>query len=346
MDKNLVPYLTATDPQARENELSHLITFYAAPLIRKVLRRRLCFYLSPRWINQHNHDAEDLFQEAITRVVQCLTEIQESASNIIIENFDRYVYRLASNICIDFLRAKSPLRTRLKDSLRALFRRTDALACWEVEGRTVYGLTAWSDSRRPTFSSFPAGDMESNLELFLTTHFTGTNITNAPLSEVVIKLLNWIGSPVTIDVLVRMVAHLRQVRDQQSTSLDHDSEIPWEDHGHNNLQISESKLHARDLLERLWSLLSELPSQQRDAFVLGFEDHAGQDLFTLLLASRSASWQELAKTMDRSVEDLLRLQTRMPMDCGMIATELGASRERVYKWRFRAIRKIRARLNT
>jgi DNA-directed RNA polymerase specialized sigma24 family protein len=72
MDNVLVPYLAADNDRERQEHLDELVTLRAAPLIRQVLRRRLGFYVSARGINESNQDAEDLFQEAMTRVHQRL----------------------------------------------------------------------------------------------------------------------------------------------------------------------------------------------------------------------------------------------------------------------------------
>jgi DNA-directed RNA polymerase specialized sigma24 family protein len=119
----LLPYLTADDDEKRQQYLNELLTVSATPLIRQVLRRRLGFYVSAHGVNENNQDAEDLYQEAMTRVVQVLRQLQ-SSSDSGIEDFELYVSRIASNICTDFLRAKSPARTRLKYSLRDLLKQS------------------------------------------------------------------------------------------------------------------------------------------------------------------------------------------------------------------------------
>src|SRR5689334_19063556 len=113
MDTALLAYLTAADDRQRQEQLDELLTLRAAPLIRGVLLRRLGFYVSAQGINPKNQDAEDLYQEAMSRVVHELNQLY-SSDGTDIENFELYVSRLAANLCIDFLRAKSPARTRLK----------------------------------------------------------------------------------------------------------------------------------------------------------------------------------------------------------------------------------------
>ena len=120
MDKVLVPFITADDEREREQHLDELLTHHAAPLIRQVLRRKFGFYVSGQGINKNNQDAEDLYQEAITRVVQVLNQLQASSNSTDIENFKAYVSRVTSNICIDFIRDKSPARSRLNTKTRNL----------------------------------------------------------------------------------------------------------------------------------------------------------------------------------------------------------------------------------
>jgi hypothetical protein len=107
-----------------------------------------------------------------------------------------------------------------------------------------------------------------------------------------------------------------------------------------NTRSGESQVEANELLACLWRAVIQLPTEQRDSFALGFEDQAGQDLFTLLLTADVVSWDELARGMARSVEEIVRLRLRMPMEGARVADELRASRENVYKWRFRAIRRL------
>jgi hypothetical protein len=95
----------------------------------------------------------------------------------------------------------------------------------------------------------------------------------------------------------------------------------------------------------LWRAVIQLPAEQRDAFALSFEDGAGQDLFTVLRAAEIVNWNELADGMGRSIQEVVRLRMRMPMDGASVANELRASRENVYKWRFRAIRRLKMELS-
>ena len=340
MDNVLVPYLTAEDDGERQQHLDELLILRAAPLIRGVLLRRLGFYVSAQGVNENNQDAEDLYQEAMTRVVQELKQLQSSTA-IGIGNFELYVSRLASNICIDFLRGKSPARTRLKYRLRDLLKRHKDLVSWDRDGEILCGFASWRNTGKTLFSDQSDQDLETKLDSFQSLHFTDEDIHLAPVSQIVAELFNWIGGPVEIDVLVHMVAYLLDIKDSKLESLDDPASAKWDVYFVADSQSGESHVEANELLARLWRAVIHLPAEQRDSFAFGFEDLAGQDLFTLLLAAEIVNWYELADGMGRSVEQLVRLRLRMPMDCASVADELRTSRENVHKWRFRAIRRLK-----
>lgn len=341
MDNVLVPYLNAADEREREQHLDELLTLRAAPLIRGVLLRRLGFYVSSQGVNENNQDAEDLYQEAMTRVVQGLNEVQSSAGNDI-DNFELYVSRLAANVCVDFLRAKSPARTRVKYRLRDLLKRHKDLATWQHEGEVLCGFALWRNSGRSPFSDQPLQEFETRLDGFKSVHFADEDVRLAPVSQIVAELFYWIGGPIQLDVLVRMIAYLLDVKDQQIESLDDPLRAKYVYVA--NTQTRESHVEANELLARLWQAVIHLPAEQRDSFALAFEDQAGQDLFTLLLTAEIVNWNQIAQGMDRTVEEVARLRRGMPMDSASIADELRASRENVYKWRFRAIGRLKTEL--
>jgi RNA polymerase sigma factor (sigma-70 family) len=344
MDNLLLPYLSASNESERQKRLDELLTLRAAPIVRQTLRRRLGFYVSSQGINANNQDAEDLYQEAITRIVQVLHELKTPSTTIDIENYERYVARVAANICIDFIRAKSPARTRLKDSLRDLFRRHKDLVCWEFESEILCGFAVWRNTGKTVFSEQASLDIEVKLESFRLARFADEDVRTAPLPQIAAELFDWIGGPVEIDVLVKIMASLLDVREQPVESLDELVTPPSDIHFARSAPSSESTLQAKELMERLWHAIKRLPPEQRDAFCLGFEDEAGQDLFSALLGAGVVTLKDLAKGLSRSVEEVGRLRMRVPMDSAAVAAELNATRDNVYKWRFRAIQRLKAEL--
>jgi DNA-directed RNA polymerase specialized sigma24 family protein len=207
--------------------------------------------------------------------VQVLHELRTPSNTTDIENFEHYVARVASNICMDFLRAKSPARTRLKDSLRDLFRRHKTLVSWEYETEILCGFAVWRNTGKTVFSEQASRDIEIKLEVFQLARFSDEDVRTAPLPQIAAELFDWIGGPVEIDLLVRMVASLLDVREQPIESLDELVTRPWDAHFAGSSPSSESSLQTKELLDRLWHAIKLLPPEQRDAFCLGFEDQAG-----------------------------------------------------------------------
>jgi len=65
-----------------------------------------------------------------------------------------------------------------------------------------------------------------------------------------------------------------------------------------------------------------LPSEQRDVFSFSFEDEVERDLFTVLLAEDVVTLSQLSQLFDRSVDEVLELMQRMPMDTAAITEVL------------------------
>jgi len=328
MDNLLLPYLNTHNESEIQRHLDDLLSIHAAPIVRQTLRRRLGFYVSSQGINERNQDAEDLYQETMTRIVQVLHDLHTSSISTEIENFEHYVARVAANICIDFLRAKSPARTRLRDSLRDLFRRHKDLVSWDYESEILCGFAEWRNTGKTVFSGQANHDIEAKLESFRAARFADEDVRTAPLPQIVAELFDWVGGPVEIDVLVRMMATLLDIRESRIDSLDDDDGPSWEAHFAASALRSDSFVQAKELLERLWGAVTQLPPEQRDAFCLSFEDDAGQDLFSVLLGAGIVTLKDLANGLDRSLEEVARLRMQMPMDSAAVATELNASRDR------------------
>lgn len=339
MNNLLAPLLNAGDEQERQRRVDELLTIHVAPIIRQVLRRRLGFYVSAQGVSETNRDAEDLYQEALTRMVEVLHGDQRVLTTI--DNFERYVGRIVSNICNDFLRSKHPTRTRLKNALRDVFRRHTDLVSWQDQNEILCGFAAWRNTGKEALSAY---DVETTLNGFLTARFADEDVRGVPLSRIVAEVLHWLGGPVEIDVLVRMLAYILDVKDQQTESLDDVVAAEFEIDFRRSTRSAQSDIETHELLRRLWHAVKRLTPKQRDAFALSFHDDAGRNLFTVLLTAAVVEWKDLEELMGRRVEDLTRLRTQMPMDSAAVARELHTSRDNVYKWLYRARQKLKADL--
>ena len=162
-----------------------------------------------------------------------------------------------------------------------------------------------------------------------------------PLTKLVAELFQWIGSPIELDALVNVVATLLDVKDHPVESVDDDTLTYIETRIADSTLHSSSRLEEQALLRSLWQALMELSTEQRAVFCLGFEDQSGRDLFTVLLEAEVVTFRELTQELDRSTETIVGLWSKMPMDDEAIAVEMKTTRGQVYKWRFRALQRLR-----
>ena len=337
MDKLLLPYLSSQDQHHTQQSLAELLVLYAVPIVRRTLRARLSFYVTAQGICDYNQDAEDLYQETITRIVQRLAELRAGETPEI-ENFRQYVARISTNLCMDYLRAKSPVRAHLKDSLRDLLKRHRDLASWEENGEIICGLSIWQNSTG-SIAVKDAPQAEISANKFAASHLTENDLQTLPLSTLVLRLLSWIGQPVQLEGLVKLLSVLLRIREPGYESID-----DWEASLVDDSRVAEMEFQTVELLKQLWQALQLLPREQRDVFILGFEDDAGQDLVTALLVARIASLKEIAELMSLTVPEIIGLRLELPLDTTSIAARLNTSRTNVSKWRFRALRRLRAEL--
>ena len=334
MDNLLLSLLNARDEQERQQHLDELLSIHVAPIIRQVLRQR-GWYVSAQGVSKSKHDAEDLYQEAIKRMIQVLY-----ADLTTIENLEGYVRRVAANICVDSLRLKNPGRARLKNALRDVFRRHRDLASWQDQNEVLCGLAAWRNTKKHVVSGYD----DTELDAFLSAHFAGEDVRAVPLSRLVAEVFDWIGGPVQLDVLVQMLVYLLDIKEQPTESFDEHVAAEYEIEFRGSIRSTESDVETNEILGLLWRIVKRLPPRQRDAFVLRFQDPDGRDLFTVLLGAGIVELKDLAEGLGRSIADLMRLWRQMPMDSQTAASELNTSLNHVYKWLFHARRRLKAEL--
>lgn len=342
MDNLLLPYLTATEESERQEHLDELLVVYVAPVVRHTLRHKLGFHVNQLGVNPYNPDAEDLYHETIAKIIELLTTLQVTPKTQI-ENFEQYVGRIATNACLDYMRAKSPARTRLKYSIREVLNRRSEFILWKSGDRFLCGLADWSEQREP-ISSQRLAEVEAQLPIFRANGLGRDDTRHVQLARVVAELLRWANDPIEIDELVNLTAILLEIKDRPAESLDDEARAYLEARIRDTTLMSDPGLDFTKLLRGLWQAAADLPEKQRDTFCLGFEDEHGEDFFTLLFERDVVTPSQLAPRLGRSLEDLMRLWAAMPMDVAAIAIELNGTRAQVWKWRFDALRHLEKEL--
>jgi len=97
MDVVLLPFLQAATPAEREHHLSDLILIlvHVTPIVRRVLRHKLGFSVTPHGHSPH-HDAEDLYHDIIANLIALLNQPQLHSGQLNIRNFRQYVTRIST----------------------------------------------------------------------------------------------------------------------------------------------------------------------------------------------------------------------------------------------------------
>ena len=334
MDELLLPYLKATDEQERARHEGQLLLLDAAPVVRKTLRLRLDFYIAPQG-NSSCRDAEDLFQDIMAKIVQILRDLHQFSSPDI-ENFNRYVWVIASNACNDFLRAKSPARSRLKNNLRQVFSRHPKFCLVKIDGGIYCSFSSSPTERSPTAARQKLIDLEKNPRRFLSASVRGEEIDHPRLSRIASEALTCVGEPIEFETLVRIITGLLDINDHPIESLDDFSDAEPEFHQTGMALATDFELEVCALLKQLWLAVLKLPPKQRDVFIFGFEDERGEDFFSLLVEANVVTIPRLLYEMGRPLPELMEIWSRMPMNNKDIASELKAASRQVAKWRFNA----------
>src|SRR5262249_23051979 len=125
-----------------------LIDSHARPLIQTIIRSTVRF--SPESGIGQAADLDDIYGDAITRLLVALRRLRSTGSRESIDNFRSYVAVTAYNSCYSYLRAKYPGRWKLRDRVQYAVRNQKGFAVWEGGAREwLCGFRVWRDERRP-----------------------------------------------------------------------------------------------------------------------------------------------------------------------------------------------------
>jgi len=341
MDQLLQPYLHASLEAESQARLDELLLLHAAPVIRRTVRNRLGISISLQGTNPQNPDAQDLYQEAMARVVHALNELRQEKLGI--DDFRKYVAGIAANVCRDYLRARSPARRRLRDNIRLVLTRHPDFAMWQSDEEQLCGFDFWRHSSVPMTRSGDEKELTATIEELRSARFAREHPARLPLPRVLSDVFVWTGKPIDFNTVVKIVAGLISLREYADDSFDEET-FPSVEYSQLETVSAQSVVEQKELLRHLWEVVKTLPSEQRDTYCFLFHDQRGWDLFSLLIEAEIVSLKDLGRALDRSQQEIIRLRSQMPMDGPTLAAELNVSRPQINKWRFRAVKNIRREL--
>jgi RNA polymerase sigma factor (sigma-70 family) len=344
MDSMLKCVLDSKDEAERGRLLDEIILAHSAPLIRKVLRQRLSLYISHSGANPNNPDAEDLYHEVIARLLQRLNDWIGRPDDHPISNYRNLVITITVNACNDYLRGKSPARARLKNSLRDLLLRHRDFKTWKGENRKqLCGFSSWNGQSISSEASERVRLLLENPQARQSDLFTKGYFHSVSLPILVAGIFKWVDSPIEMDALTELLALLLDIKEHQVESIEQSNEKSGREFEDSTIR-NDLRLQGKETLKKLWDEINQLPHEQRDVICLSLEDENGNDLWSILLTAEVTTLPQLAADLGLSIEQLMNLWEKTPMDSPTLAKHFGTSRLQVNKWRFRAMRRLRERM--
>lgn len=308
---------------------------------------------------------DEVFQEAMLRVIERLRSLKANPDGGTIRDFRRYAAVVASNARKEELREARPQWHSLKDALRHVLKTDGRFALWEVEREGMFcGRAQWRGRR-------PDDSRNEKLERLLedphaceSDLLSRRDARSLKLAELAEAIFAWTDSPIELDDLVTVILDLKRLAKNALVSIDDDEEggLVRELAALDSLQDLEEewRAHLEQYLHCLWAGVVSLKSkEQRMAYLLNF-DGAGHGLklfqmfrvATLRRISEALSlsdehfarlWPQLgeearrkAEGLENSIERFALLWSFLPIEDKIIAAMLDVNRQRVINLRRKA----------
>jgi len=326
MDSVLLPYYSA-GAEEREELLSGLIEAHAAPVIRRVLRRKLCLFAG------EDADADELYQEAVVRLVARLS----AAGRPPLDDLRGYAARVTANVCHSHLRARYPEPAHLKNRVREIVARHPDFTSWRGgPAEIVCGFKEWEG--QPCVR--PDADPGAIEERVRSGSLRGADLTRLPLARLVAEVFGEAGGPLELDDLASLVAPLRGVTGRPAESVE---ELGLHESAAARGPSGEEVVAGRELLRLAWAEIRALPRGQRLAVCLTNDGGDADDLPALLVGGGVCTFPGLAASLGLSVVECFALYQARPVNAA-VAEHLGVSQAQVNRLRWRGRERLRGRL--
>jgi hypothetical protein len=322
-DELLHPFLLSCDERREEETLAALFAKHVAPIARPILTHKLQFY-TRQGTRQFNHpDVEEVYQDVHTHLLRRLRALKADPVGKPINNLHSYVAALTRTTCDEYLRHKYPQRRYLKDKLRYQLKTRAEFALWETaDGAWLAGL---ADRTGQTIPESPDRDALIAKLGALDAHAQSTQ-------ELLHAIFHAAAQPLELDYLTALVSSLWGIEDRPHESLDETGSALAEQLVYPQADPA-AALESRQLLDRLWEEICQLPRRQRFALLCNLKSQQGVNVITLLPATGVASVEQIAAALEISLPEFEQLWATLPLDDLRLAQYLGATRQQVINLR-------------
>jgi len=195
-------------------------------VLRNVVRQKLRVTLRTNDFREQNLDGLDVLQDIRLKLIRKLSG-EEGEEDSSIQEFKAYAATVAYRTCSDYLRARYPLRTSLKNSLRRILDKGDEFSAWEsASGELICGYTGW---RSPSFKTDAARVMELRHDPFrlpveALPHGSADNMNWMAWKALLEGVFQYGGGPMPLDDLIAIVAPIVGMEDIQDLDDSDDSD--------------------------------------------------------------------------------------------------------------------------
>ena len=185
-------------------------------VIRSAVRQKLRVTLRANDYREQNLDGLDALQDIRLKLIRKLSGEDGEENGTEIQDFSAYAATVAYRTCSDYLRAKYPARTSLKNCLRRLLDKAEEFASWEGStGELVCGYRGWTN---PSFRTDAAKVAEVKGDPWLLPRAAipqgGSSIMRWPDWKALLEgVFQHIGGPLPLDDLIAIVAPIVGMED-------------------------------------------------------------------------------------------------------------------------------------
>ena len=289
----------------------------------------------------HETHAEDIYNDAIVRLLARLKEFKAKPQQKAISNLRSYVAVIAYNSCYRHLRRTYPQRHILNNRLRYLLTRQSGFALWEGANKELTcGFAVWQTTRRKTVETEKIQQLNADPRIVMESGLLSTGALQAKPADVLAAIFNYAECPLKLDELVNIVARLWGIKDQESSL-----EVEEETGGLANKQADFTvELDRQEYLKKLWTEIVALPVSQRAALLLNLKDAEGRGCIELFHLAGVATIKNVGEALDVPLTEFAALWNELPLDDLTIAQRLGLTRQQVINLRKSARERLARRM--
>ena len=178
-------------------------------VLRNVVRQKLRVTLRTNDFREQNLDGLDVLQDIRLKLIRKLSGEPGQSEQSAIQEFTAYAATVAYRTCSDYLRAKYPVRTSLKNALRRILEKNEEFAAWEnAAGELVCGYPGWRSQSFKTDASRVL-ELRNDPYRLPVEALPGTSADNMGRKEwkgLLEGVFDYAGGPLALDDLIAIAA--------------------------------------------------------------------------------------------------------------------------------------------